>query len=50
MTFSGLGIGLNTNTLSSSILMLSIIVIYGILGLLSGWATLKFGEKNEEIQ
>lgn len=45
MTFSGLGVGLTIDTLSSSILMLSLIVIYGILGLLSGWATLKYGIK-----
>ena len=45
MTFSGLGVGLNIDTLKSSILMLVIIIIYGILGLLSGWATLKFGTK-----
>ena len=45
MTFSGLGAGLTINTLNSSLLMLAIIVIYGILGLLSGWATLKFGIK-----
>jgi len=43
MTFSGLGVGLSVNTLESSLVMLAIIVIYGILGLLSGWATLKFG-------
>ena len=45
MTFAGVGIGLLPNTITNSILMLSIIVIYGILGLLSGWATLKFGIK-----
>ena len=45
MTFSGLGINLSPNTLNNSILMLVIIVIYGILGLLSGWATLKFSTK-----
>ncbi len=42
MTFSGLGIGLTPDNLQNAILMLAIIVIYGILGLLSGWATLKF--------
>ena len=47
MTFSGLGIGLNIDTLRNSLLMLAIIVIYGILGLLSGWATLKFGNSKE---
>ncbi len=41
LTFSGLGIGLTTDTLSSSITMLLIIVIYGILGLLSGYVTMK---------
>lgn len=46
MTFSGLGVGLSVDTLSSSIIMLAIIVIYGILGLLSGWATLKYGIKD----
>lgn len=46
MTFSGLGVGLTINTLGSTMLMLAIIVIYGILGLLSGWATLKFGIKD----
>ena len=45
MTFAGIGIGLTPNTIASSILMLGIIVGYGILGLLSGWATLKFGIK-----
>ncbi len=45
MTFAGLGIGLSPNTFGNSLLMLSIILIYGILGLLSGWATLKFGIK-----
>lgn len=45
MTFSGLGIGLSPNTLGNSVLMLAIILIYGILGLLSGWATLKYGIK-----
>lgn len=46
MTFSGLGASLTPNTLENSILMLAIILIYGILGLLSGWATLKFGIKD----
>lgn len=46
MTFSGLGANLTINTLESSLLMLFIIVIYGILGLLCGWATLKFGTKD----
>ena len=45
MTFSGLGIGLSPNNIENSIMMLLIIVIYGILGLLSGWATLKFTAK-----
>ena len=45
MTFAGIGIGLTPNTIANSILMLGIIVGYGILGLLSGWATLKFGIK-----
>ena len=43
MTFAGIGIGLTPNTIANSILMLGIIVGYGILGLLSGWATLTFG-------
>ena len=47
MTFSGLGVGLTIDTLENSILMLAIIMIYGILGLLCGWATLKFGTKNQ---
>lgn len=47
MTFSGLGIGLSIDTLNNSILMLFIILLYGILGLLSGWATLKFGENSK---
>jgi len=47
MTFSGLGIGLSPNTLDNSILMLTIILVYGILGLLSGWATLKFGPQKK---
>ena len=46
MTFSGLGVGLNIDTFENSILMLAIIVIYGILGLLSGWVTLKYGIKD----
>lgn len=46
MTFSGLGVGLNINSIESSLMMLTIIVIYGILGLLSGWLTLKFSPKN----
>lgn len=46
MTFSGLGIGLTIDTCKNLILMLTIIVIYGVLGLLSGWATLKFGMKD----
>ena len=45
MTFSGLGIGLSANTLNNATLMLGIIIIYGILGLLSGWASIKFGNK-----
>lgn len=45
MTFSGLGVDLTIDTFENSILMLFIIIIYGILGLLSGWATLKFGTK-----
>jgi len=45
MVFSGLGVGLTIDTLGNSVLMLAIIVVYGILGLLSGWATLKFGMK-----
>jgi len=48
LTFSGLGIGLGVDTIQNSITMLSIIVAYGILGLLSGWATLKFGMKNKK--
>ena len=46
MTFSGVGIGLTIDTYKNLSLMLAIIVIYGILGLLSGWATLKFGMKD----
>ena len=45
MTFSGLGVGLSPSNREHSLIMLAIIVIYGILGLLSGWATLKFGTK-----
>jgi len=45
MTFSGLGIGLTPNTLENSLLMVIIIVTYGILGLLSGWATQKYSSK-----
>ena len=45
MTFAGVGVGLYPNTIENSILMLAIIIIYGILGLASGWATLKFGIK-----
>lgn len=45
MTFSGLGVGLSPSNVENSLIMLAIIVIYGILGLLSGWATLKFSAK-----
>lgn len=48
MVFSGLGVGLTVDTIQNSILMLIIIVVYGILGLLSGWATLKFGIKSKK--
>ena len=48
MTFSSLGIGLNPNSLSNAITMLLIILIYGILGLLSGYATLKLTSNNQE--
>lgn len=47
MTFSGLGIGLMPNTLGNSLMVLLVIMIYGILGLLSGWATLKFTSKKK---
>lgn len=43
MTFSGIGIGLTISNWYNSVIMLTVIVVYGILGLLSGWATLKFG-------
>lgn len=46
MTFSGVGIGLAVDSLQNALLMVGIIVIYGILGLLSGFATLKFGTEN----
>jgi len=46
MTFSGLGIGLSPNSLNNAMLSLGIIIIYGILGLLCGWASIKFGSKN----
>ena len=46
MTFSGIGIGLTINNWYNSVIMLTVIVVYGILGLLSGWATLKFGVKD----
>lgn len=46
MTFSGLGVGLGVDTFKNSILMLIIILVYGILGLLAGWATLKYGIKD----
>ena len=45
LTFSGLGAGLTINTFESSMLILGIILIYGILGLVCGFATLKFGTK-----
>lgn len=44
MTFSSLGIGLNPDSLKNGLLMLGIIVIYGILGLICGYATLKINE------
>lgn len=44
MTFSSLGIGLNPDNVKNSIIMLLIIVIYGILGLISGYATLKINK------
>ena len=48
MTFSGLGVGLTTNSLKSSLLMLAIIIIYGILGLISGWASIKYGTNTKK--
>lgn len=45
LTFSGLGINLNPTVVNDSFLMILVILVYGILGLLSGWATLKFGTK-----
>ena len=47
MTFSSLGIGLTPNSLSNCITMIIIILVYGILGLLSGYATLKINDKKE---
>lgn len=44
ITFSGLGIGATINTIESSLFILAIIVIYGVLGLISGWTTSKFGQ------
>lgn len=41
LTFSGLGVGLDTASLCDCGYMLFIIVIYGILGLLSGYFTIK---------
>lgn len=41
VTFSGLGIGASVNTLENSILILSVMIIYGILGLISGWISSK---------
>ena len=45
LTFSTLGVGLQPNTLNNSITMILIILLYGILGLLSGFFTLKFTSK-----
>lgn len=47
MVFSGLGINLGVDTFQNSILMLAIILIYGILGLLSGWATLQLNKSKD---
>ena len=41
LTFSSLGVGLKPDTISNSITMLLIILIYSILGLLSGYITIK---------
>ena len=45
MTFSSLGIGLTPNSYSNIATMLFIIIVYGILGLLSGYITLKITSK-----
>ena len=45
MVFSGLGIGLTTDNFKSSFLMLVLIIIYGIIGLLCGWANGKYVSK-----
>lgn len=47
MTFSGLGVGLNTSTFESAMLLLALIVVYGVMGLISGWATLYFTQEKE---
>lgn len=44
MTFSSLGIGLSPNNMYNSLLMLLIIVVYGILGLLCGYLTIKINK------
>ncbi len=46
MTFSSLGMGLKPDSVSNSITMLIIILIYGILGLLSGYATMKINSNS----
>lgn len=48
MTFSGLGVSMSPNTISTALIMLTIIVVYGILGLLSGWGSIKFGMPKQE--
>ena len=47
LTFSGVGIGLGTDTIESAMTMLAIIVLYGLVGLLCGWANLKFAPKDK---
>ncbi len=44
MTFSSLGVGLSPDSLKNCVIMLLIIVIYGILGLISGYITLKINK------
>lgn len=48
MTFSGLGVAMAPNSMTAALTMLTIIVVYGILGLLSGWGSIKFGMPKQE--
>lgn len=45
LTFSGLGVGLSTANMNDALMMILIIMVYSVLGLLSGYMTLKITSK-----